>query len=226
MSLSTTCRFQSLVELQRLWNSKRPLHSPGAPGPPLPRNLEPIYILRLWITDAFYSNRIVSLRKGPQAMRRTAPTCPWYVRIFDSRGDSQTCLAWKRFTKIKKKKHRPTGQQPGTKSGRRDKPDVNRSLTERFVPPSVYIEICLFVFSESRSRQLLSMVSKARGTVVFCGEPTRRRPVLIRPAPPRPAPPPHRAPRRLDPPVVCPGLGLDKHMVHTIRYIRHDTWQM
>ena len=50
---------------------------------------------------------------------------------------SRTCLAWKGFTKTKKR--RPTGRQPGTKSTSRPavRRVINRSSTGRCVPPSV-----------------------------------------------------------------------------------------
>ena len=45
-------------------------------------------------------------------------------------------------------------------------PRINRLSTRRFVPPSVYIEFCLFVLAMRRSRQLSSMLWRARDPVV------------------------------------------------------------
>ena len=80
----------------------------------------------------------------------------------------------------------------GTKSASRpgDKPDVNRSSTGRFVPPTVYIGFLLFALPKRCSGRLSSMPWRARGTVVSCankhvGVPSCRA---------RPAQPPRRAP--------------------------------
>ena len=57
-------------------------------------------------------------------------------------------------------RRRYTGQQLGTKSARgpTDKSLVNRWSTAGFVPPSVYIEIRLFVLPENRPGGLSSIV--------------------------------------------------------------------
>ena len=83
-------------------------------------------------------------------------------------------------------------------------PRINRSSTGYRVPPSVYMGFRLFVLPKRRSGQLSSMPGGKRDGCLL-GEPTRRRPVL-----PGPAPPPRRAPPRPDPPVVCPGFGLER----------------
>ena len=109
------------------------------------------------------------------------------------------------FTKTNRRRY--TGQQLGTKSGRRpaDKPVINRWSTAGFVPPSVYIKFSLFVLPGIRpgGYSFDRLESKRDGGLL--AEPTRRRPVL-----PVPAPPSRRAPPRPDPGVLCPGFGFDK----------------
>ena len=83
---------------------------------------------------------------------------------------------------------------------------MNRGSTGRFVPPPVYIGFPLLVLAKTRSEQLFTVFWRARGTVSFRAD--RNVGTLFCPASPRPAV--RRAPRRIDLPVVCPGLGLDK----------------
>ena len=89
-------------------------------------------------------------------------------------------------------KRRYTGSQPETKSGRHpaNKPLVNRGSTGRFVPPSVYIGIPLFVLPKKRSGQLSTMPRRVKGTVLFWANrrtaPPPRRPAVRRPAPTSP----------------------------------------
>ena len=71
-----------------------------------------------------------------------------------------------------------------------DKPQINRSSTAGFVPPTVYIGFPLFVLPKRCSRQLSSMPWRARGTVVFYAN----KPVGVPPCRARPAQPPRRAP--------------------------------
>ena len=74
--------------------------------------------------------------------------------------------------------------------------------TAGFIPPSVYIGFRLFVLLENRSGDMLALEGAREARLLdeqFCWHP-----VL-----PNPAPPPRRAPRP-DPPVVCPGFGLDR----------------
>ena len=81
---------------------------------------------------------------------------------------------------------------------------MNRLSTSGFVPPPLYIVFRLFVHLGGRfRRRVLDALESAR---VDCslGAQFYWRTVL-----PDPAPPPRRAPRR-DPPVVCPGFGLDR----------------
>jgi len=85
-------------------------------------------------------------------------------------------------------------------------PVINRLSTVRFVPPPVYIGFPLFVLAKSRSEQLFTVPWRARGTIGFWAD--RNVGTLFCPASPRPAV--RRAPRRPDPPAVCPGFGLDR----------------
>ena len=89
-------------------------------------------------------------------------------------------------------RRRYIGQQPGTKSASRpgDKPDVNRSSTGRFVPPTVYIGFPLFVLPKRCSGQLFSVPWRARGTVVSCSNKHVGVPSCLA----RPTQPPGRAP--------------------------------
>ena len=80
----------------------------------------------------------------------------------------------------------------------------NRGSMASFVPPSVYIGFPLFVLPKSCSGQFDDAPGGERVGCLL-GEPSRRRPVLLRPAPPL-----RRAPLRPDPPAVCPGFGFDK----------------
>ena len=84
-------------------------------------------------------------------------------------------------------------------------PVMNRLSTADFVPPPLYIGFPLFVLAKNRSGQLSSKPWEARGTVGLWADRTVG--TLFCPAPPRPA---ARAPRRPDPPEVCPGFGFDK----------------
>ena len=84
---------------------------------------------------------------------------------------------------------------------------MNRGSTGRFVPPPVYIGFPLFVLAKRRSEQLFTLPWRARGMVALRAD--RNVGTLFCPASPRFAV--RRAPRRPDPPVVCPGFGLDKY---------------
>ena len=91
----------------------------------------------------------------------------------------------------------------------RGQPRVNRLSTGRFVPPPVYIGFPLFVLAKRRSEQLFMVPWRARGTVAF--EADRNVGTLVCPASPRPTV--RCALRRPDPPVVCPGFGLDRSCI-------------
>ena len=95
-----------------------------------------------------------------------------------------------RLTKTIRRRY--SGQQPGTKSGRRpaDKPRIDRLSTAGFVPPSVYIGVSFVRASRDTPRRAVfdCLVGKRVGCRL--GEPTC----------PRPAPPSRRAPPRRAPP--------------------------
>ena len=86
-------------------------------------------------------------------------------------------------------------------------PVINRGSTGRFVPPPVYIGFP-FVLAKRRSGQFFTVRWRARGAVGFQGH--RNVGTLFCPASPRPAVRP--APCWPDPPVVCPGFGLDRSL--------------
>ena len=119
-------------------------------------------------------------------------------------GFSRTCLARKGFTKTKRR--RSTGQQPGTKSARglADKPRINRSSTADFVPAFGLHRISLVRASGETFRRRVFDALEGTGVPCFLGEQFCWHAVLH-----NPAPPPRCAPRP-DPPVVCPGFGLDR----------------
>ena len=85
-------------------------------------------------------------------------------------------------------------------------PVINRASTERFVPPPVYIAFPRFVLAKRRPGHFFTVRWRARGAVCFQGD--RNVGTLFCPASPRPAV--RHAPCRSDPPVVCPGLRLDR----------------
>ena len=72
----------------------------------------------------------------------------------------------KGFTEIKR--HRPTGQQPGSKSTYRpgDKPRINRSSSVDFFLHSFHMGFCLLVLLGRRSGDVSSMPWRVRGTLV------------------------------------------------------------
>ena len=84
---------------------------------------------------------------------------------------------------------------------------MNRGLTAGFVPPPVYKGFSLFVLAKRRSEQLFTVPWRAEGTVAFRA--ARNVGTLFCPAWRHPAV--RRVPRRADPPVVCPGYGLDRY---------------
>ena len=146
------------------------------------------------------------------AVRRLAPTRPWYLRPLGSPGFPGYALHEKVLQRQK-----GVGPPPSSQSQRAllvqrfnrlssgCQPLVNRLSTARLVPPSFYMGFRLFVLLESRSGDTSSMLSGVRGKLVsFRGELFCRRPTL-----PGPNPLPGHAPRP-DPNVVCPGFGFDK----------------
>ena len=100
-------------------------------------------------------------------------------------------------------------------------PLTNRWSTGCFVPPPVYIGFPLFVLAKNRLEKLLMVPWGARGTVAFRAD--RNVGSLFCPAWPRTAV--RHAPRRPDPPVVCPGFGLDRSsascLVHSKEGLGH-----
>ena len=109
----------------------------------------------------------------------------------------------------RQKRRRSTGQQPRTKSAPRpaDKPRFNRSFRS-FIGLHRISLVCSS--GETFRRRLFDALESA-GEDCPLGEQFCWRTVL-----PDPAPPPRRAPRR-DPPVVCPGFGLDRLIYIGIR---------
>ena len=113
---------------------------------------------------------------------------------------------------IETNRRRYTDQQPAKKSARSpdDKSRINWSInrwsTELFVPLAVYIAFPLFVLPKRRFEQFFKVRSRAREALGFKVD--RNFNTLFCPASPCPAVRP--APCRRDPPVVCPGLGLDR----------------
>ena len=87
-------------------------------------------------------------------------------------------------------------------------PRLNRWSTVCFVPPPVYIGFPLFVLAKRRSEQLFTVPWRARGTVGFRAD--RNVGTLFCSASCRPAV--RRAACRTDPPLVCPGFGLDRSL--------------
>ena len=92
-------------------------------------------------------------------------------------------------------------------------PVINRLSTGRFVPPPVYLGFPLFVLAKRRSEQLFTAPWRARGTVAFRAD--RNVGTLFCPGSPRLAV--RYAPCRPDPPVVCPGFGLDRFWTRQVR---------
>ena len=81
---------------------------------------------------------------------------------------------------------------------------MNRLSTAGFVHPSVYMGIRLFVILGKRSSELSSRLLESARKDCSLDEQFCWHPIL-----PDPAGPLRLAPRR-DPPVVCPGFGLDR----------------
>ena len=111
-------------------------------------------------------------------------------------------------------RRRSTGQQPGTKSASRpaDKPRVNRG----FSSSAGVHRIFHFRASEEVFRTVVfDALEDTRDGCVLRGE-TRRRSIL--PGPPCPAAPLCAA--RPDPPVVCPGFGFGRFVLHRISFFR------
>ena len=114
----------------------------------------------------------------------------------------------------RQKKRRSTGQQPGTKSASRpaDKPRINRWSTAG-QPRALFFhrftsDFACSCFWETFKRRVSDALG---GTRQACprGEQFCWHPVL-----PDPAPPTRRAPRP-DPPVLCPGFGLDRSFLES-----------
>ena len=126
---------------------------------------------------------------------------------------SRTCLAWKGFTKTKRR--RSTGQQPRRKRASRpaDKPRINwwwtagQPWVNRGFCSSVGLNRISLVRAPGKMfRRCIFGALEGTGAACLLGEQFCWHPVL-----PDPAQPPRRAPRP-DPPVVCPGFGLDKYI--------------
>ena len=97
----------------------------------------------------------------------------------------------------------PPRIQPGSNT---DPTRIHRGSNAGLIPPPVYIEFRLLVILRSLSGQVCSMPWGVWRTV----DPWRTDLSASRPARSRPAPPSRHAPPCPDPPVVCPGFGLDK----------------
>ena len=97
-------------------------------------------------------------------------------------------------------------QQAKSGRGPSDKLRIDRWSIGRFVPPLVYIGFPLFVLAKKRPGQFFTVRWRARGAVGSQGD--RNVGILFCSASPHPAVRP--APCRPDPPVVCPGFGLDR----------------
>ena len=156
-----------------------------------------------------WANSSVGIQSCPTPPRRPAvrsdPTRPWYVRVLESQITGHA-LHEKGLQRQKGVGPLVSSQEqrallvPLINRGNRSTAGQPRVL----FPHSVYIGFRLFVLLERRSSDVSSMPWRVRGTLVLLGEQFCWHPVL-----PDPAPPPRRAPRP-DPPVVCPGFGLDK----------------
>ena len=136
------------------------------------------------------------------ALPRRAPTCRvpprlWYVRVFPGNTMHETS------TKTNKPRH--TGQQPGTKIGRRpaDRQVVDRPMCS---PIGLKFDFVCPCFGRVVQDRFLRCSGGHEGRL----SPRRSDPSTSRPAPHRPTLPPHRVPPCPDPPVVCPGFGFDK----------------
>ena len=119
---------------------------------------------------------------------------------------SRTCFAWKGFTETKRR--RSTGQQQGRKSAVRpsDKPVTNHLSIGDFVPAFGLHRISLVRASEEMFRIVVfDALEDTNNGCALHGE-TRRRPILLGP----PCPATLLCAARPDPPVVCPGFGLDR----------------
>ena len=95
-------------------------------------------------------------------------------------------------------------------------PVINRGSTGRLVPSTVYMGFPLFVLAKRRSEQLFTLRWGARRAVGVQGD--RNVGSLFCQASPRPAV--RLAPCRTEPPVVCPGFGLDRCSPSTSVLIR------
>ena len=96
-------------------------------------------------------------------------------------------------------------------------PRSNRWSTTGFVPPPVYMGFPLFVLAKRHSGQMFTVPWRARGTVGSQAD--RIVGTLSCSASPRPAV--RHAPCRPDPPVVCPGFGLENYDYVVLLY-RHS----
>ena len=93
---------------------------------------------------------------------------------------------------------------------------INWWSTERLVPSAVFIGFPLVFLAKTHSEQLFTVRLRARGAVCFQGD--RNVGTLFCPASRRPAVRP--APCRPDPPIVCPGFGLDRFGLNRISVVR------